>query len=317
MLPRLLSRLSHSHPVLRLQAIRSHFSTMSSNTPTVALVTGANQGIGRAIVSSLIQRHSSSPHSLTPLIVYLAGRNPQSVSTAVSEVLSELGPIGDHAIKPLTLDITDPSTIQKAVATVSHDYGYLDILINNAGIATKGDAFDEDIARNTSKTNYTGTFNVTSAFLPLIRKGGRIVNVSSTVGQLRTVSPELAKRFSDPSLTFSELDKLMEEFFTAVKEGDYKEKGWPRSAYGVSKVGLTAQTRILARTPTVKEKELLVVSCCPGWIRTNMAGPRATGTVEEGARTPVWLALGERGEILENGKWGNGEFYRDLKRVEW
>lgn len=290
---------------------------MSSSTPTVALVTGANQGIGRAIVSSLIQRHSTSPNSLTPLVVYLAGRNPQNVSTAVSEVLGELGPIGDHQIKPLTLDITDKDTIGKAVATVSHEYGYLDILVNNAGIATKGDAFDEAIARSTSATNYAGTFSVTTAFLPLLRPRGRIVNVSSSAGLLRILSPELARRFAAPDVTFSELDRLMDEFFTAVKDGDYREKGWPRSAYGVSKVGLTAQTRVLARTPAVKEKELLVVSCCPGWIRTNMAGPKATGTVEEGARTPVWLALADSDEILENGKWGNGEFYRDEKRVEW
>ena len=99
---------------------------------------------------------------------------------------------------------------------------------------------------------------------------GRIVNVSSTMGLTKQIPSETLRaqfKSAETTLTVDELDALMHRFVEDVTQGTWEEAGWPKQAYGISKVGLTAFTKILARSdPTVKEKQLTVVSVCPGSI---------------------------------------------------
>jgi len=103
----------------------------------------------------------------------------------------------------------------------------------------------------------------------------------------------------------------MNTFIKDVKEGKYADNGWPKTTYGVSKVGLSMYTRILARDN--KTKGVLINCCCPGWVRTDMAGPKATKSPEEGAETPVYLCF-----IADDGKGGpTGKFYIDKQIKDW
>ncbi|KAI8821811.1 inducible carbonyl reductase [Fimicolochytrium jonesii] len=274
----------------------------------VAIVTGANQGIGKAIVAQLAHRPTSS-------LIYLAARDEKRGNEAVDELKNGLP--ADTSIAFLHLDVTNEASINAAAARVKSEAGIVNVLINNAGVAAKGSAFDGEIAKWTVTTNYTGTRKTTQAFLPLIPENGRIVNVSSTMGRLGQVSKELQDQFSSKSLTLDGLDKLMDQFVASVADGTYASKGWPQQAYGVSKVGVTAFSRVLARQPEITSKNILVAACCPGWVRTNMGGEAAHLSVEDGAKTPVWLATADKQEILEGGKLENGLFYRDRKHVEW
>ena len=163
-------------------------------------------------------------------------------------------------------------------------------------------------ATNTVKTNFTGTLNVTRALLPLMRPGGRIVMVSSTSGRLSIVQPHLQEQFSSTSLTEQQLVSLMDQFVQHVKAGDHTAKGWPTTAYGVSKVGMTAFTKIIARE--LSHTDILVNACCPGWVRTDMAGQNAPGSPDQGAETPVYLAM-----LPPNSP--SGEFWRDKKIMSW
>lgn len=107
-----------------------------------------------------------------------------------------------------------------------------------------------------------------------------------------------------------DITKLMEAFTAAVKEGKEKEKGWPSAAYAVSKSGITGMTRAIARQNKAEGGKLLVNSCCPGFVVTDMTKGRGAKTPDEGAQTPVLLALGNI-----DGK--SGEFWQHEKVIEW
>lgn len=168
-------------------------------------------------------------------------RNEELGKQAVEKLESE-------GLKPKfhQLDIDSGDSIEKFKNYISSTYGGLDILINNAAIAYKmaSTAPFTEQATNTVRVNFTGTLNVTRALLPLVRPGGRIVNVSSMVSKLSQVSSQLQKKFSDPRLTEEELVGLMKRFVDDVFVGDHKDKGWSNTAYGMSKLGLTALTKV-------------------------------------------------------------------------
>jgi NAD(P)-dependent dehydrogenase (short-subunit alcohol dehydrogenase family) len=145
---------------------------------------------------------------------------------------------------------------------------------------------------------------VTDALLPLIPDGGRIVMVSSGLGELSTMGPDLRPRFADPALRRTALDSLVKSYLAALENGEPKREGWP-SAYSVSKVAMNALTRILARE--LAPRKIRVNSVCPGWVRTDMGGPGANRSVEVGARSIVLGAM-----LPED---ATGGFYRDGKRI--
>ena len=96
-----------------------------------------------------------------------------------------------------------------------------------------------------------------------------------------------------------------------VSTGDYKDKGWTNTGYGTTKMAVTALTKIQAREMAASGKEdILVNSCCPGWVRTDMAGDRAPLTPDQGAETPVHIAMLPPGSPT-------GEFWKDLKVTAW
>lgn len=181
---------------------------------------------------------------------------------------SELG-----AVMALELDVTDDASVRAAASAVGKRFGRLDVLVNNAGITLRGtgieDLSDDDFLRVVD-TDLLGPFRMIRAFLPLLRESDdpRIVNMSSRLGQL---SGELHANGTIP--------------------------------YSVSKAGLNMITVKVAEMTGMK-----VNSLCPGWVRTNLGGPRAPRTVEQGADTAVWLALDHD---------GTGGFFHDRKRIEW
>ncbi len=179
------------------------------------------------------------------------------------------------------------------------------MLVNNAGVALDG--FDARVARDTMETNFFGPLRVTEALLPSIRDGGHVVMVSSGIGELSGIASPLRERFADPLLTRDGLIELAQSFVAAVEQGQHAALGWPSSAYRISKVSLNALTRVFAAS--LAPRRIRVNAVCPGWVRTDMGGPGAARSIEQGAASIVGLALTESGPT--------GGFFRDQKPIPW
>jgi carbonyl reductase 1 len=252
----------------------------------IAVVTGANRGIGREIARRLVT---------SGLDVVATGRDADEGRASAADVGARYVP----------LDVTKASSIDALARDLREG---VDVLVNNSGVSMNG--FDAEVARRTLDVNFFGAMNVTDRLLPLLRAGARIVMVSSGMGELTSVSESQRRRFEDPALTRAELVSLMESFVRDVAEGTHARKGWPSSAYRVSKVGLNALTRVLARELQGDPRRILVNAACPGWVRTAMGGSGAPRSPEKGAETPAWLAL-----LPEGGP--TGRFFRDQREISF
>jgi len=216
----------------------------------VAVVTGANRGLGLEVSRELVKKGCK---------VVLTSRDPAKGEQARKTLASE-GLAADF----YPLDVTSNPSIDQLTDYLEKTYGRLDILVNNAGILPdrekpcefqKNGRFSTsvEVIRKALESNTLGPFQLCQKFIPLMLRHhyGRIVNVSSGMGQL------------------SEMNA-----------------GWP--AYRISKTALNAVTRIFSEE--TKGTGILVNSVCPGWVRTDMGGSDAHRSIPEGADTIVWLA---------------------------
>ncbi|MGH3876748.1 MAG: SDR family NAD(P)-dependent oxidoreductase [Actinophytocola sp.] len=220
----------------------------------VALVTGANKGIGYAIARGLAARGVE---------VLLGARDAARRSAAVDRLAAE-----GVAVHGVGLDVTDPSTIAEVAAFVGDRHGRLDILVNNAGITgdetqTAGAGGLAEV-RRVFDVNVFGVMAVTEAMLPLLLRsaGARIVNVSSSVGSLSDMT---------------------------APDGGYLAEMPAMLGYPVSKTALGAVTAQYAKH--VRKDGILVNAVCPGYTATDLNGFAGDRTPEQGAAIAIEMAL--------------------------
>ena len=222
----------------------------------IALVTGANKGIGFETARQLGKEG---------ITVIAASRNKEKGMKAVEQLLSE----GIDA-EFLQLDVDSNTQIKSAYDYINNKYGKLDILVNNAGIQVESNEWginntadiDETALRATLDTNFFNVVKLTNTLLPLIRRSeaGRIVNLSSILGSLVL--------HSDPSSPI------------------YSSKLF---AYDTSKTALNSYTIHLAAA--LADTPIKVNSAHPGWVKTDMGSDAAPMEIADGAKTSVALAL--------------------------
>lgn len=257
------------------------------NNARLAVVTGSNRGIGYEIARQLVT---------SGLRVIATARDATTGAQAAAEIGAEFAP----------LDVASASSIDAFVEHLAKKEGGLDVYVANAGIALDG--FNADVARRTIDVNFYGAVRSTDKLRPLFRPGARIVMVSSGMGELSCLGPALREQFSAPNLDRHTLLGLVERFVAEVAAGTHAKSGFPSSAYRVSKVALNAYVRILARELSSDPRGILVNAACPGWVQTRMGGASAPKSPEEGAQTPVWLAL-----LPEGGP--SGGFFREQRAI--
>ena len=269
----------------------------SMNRDIVAVVTGGNKGIGLEIAKKL--------SSIERIKTIIACRNEKNGLEAVKILGNEAE--YEH------LDIDDDNSIQSFTNRMISKYNCIDILVNNAAIAFKqSDPTPFHLqASPTIKTNYFGTLKLTESLLPLIKMSQlkTICNVASEAGHLRIIkSPELRQKIQQPNLSVFELNSMMMLFIEDVEKKQHEKAGWPNTCYGMSKCGLIALTKILARD----NRDVKINACCPGYCATDMSSHRGTKTAEQGSETPVFLStLALRNEKISS------KFYSGLREIEW
>ena len=250
----------------------------------VAVVTGANKGIGYFIALQL---------GLSGLFsdIILGCRDANRGATAMQEIQGQIDQkVNNVKVHSLPLEIGNDKSQTEFCQRMQEEFGgSLDVLVNNAGFAYKGadpTPFEKQTAK-TLQTNYYGLVTFTQQMLPFLRKGtdARIVNVASMAGRLRQVSPELQQRFTDPNLDIPQLDQLMMAFENDVQKGVHRQQGWSNSNYGMSKLGVIAATRVFARQEAANG--ISVTSCCPGYCATDMSSHRGPRPASEGSKNAV------------------------------
>jgi NAD(P)-dependent dehydrogenase (short-subunit alcohol dehydrogenase family) len=218
------------------------------------------------------------------------------------EVAKQLAAEGHEVIGTTRarLDLADPASI----ASFADGVDRLDALVANA--ATALDGFDEAVARDTLATNFRGNVALVEALLPKLGDGGRVVLVSSGMGELSRFSGDARRALEDPD---ADLLALGDRFVREVGQGVHARSGWPSSAYSTSKGLLNAYARHLARRVADDPRGLRVVAVCPGWVRTRMGGSSAPRSVHQGARGIAWAASAP--DVPASG------FFRDRRPIPW
>ncbi|PRQ18956.1 putative oxidoreductase [Rosa chinensis] len=255
-------------------------TTISFGSKRIAVVTGANKGIGLEISRQLASNGVG---------MVLTARDVKRGTEAVEKLKAS----GFSDVVFHQLDINNPTTIASLAHFLKTQFGKLDILVLGSTSLKEVLVQTYETAEDCLKTNYYGIKQLTEALLPLLQKSeaARIVNVSSALGQLRVIANERAeKELGDVNnLTEEKVDKLVEEFLEDVKQDLIESKGWPLniSSYIVSKAALNAYTRVLAK----KYPEIATNAVSPGFTKTDINQNTGINTVEEGAEGPVKLAL--------------------------
>lgn len=221
----------------------------------IALVTGANKGIGRETARRL---------AAAGMTVLVGARDAGRGQAAADELAAELS----ADVRFLQLDVTDEDSVKSAAGWIEETFGRLDVLVNNAGISVENRApvteVTADQMRRTYETNVFGVVAVTNTLLPLLRRaeGARIVNVSSMLGSLSLAA--------DPQGPFS---------------------GWPGAfllAYNSSKTAVNALTVMWANA--LSAEGIKVNSADPGYVATDLNHHSGNSTIEQGAEIIVTLA---------------------------
>jgi NAD(P)-dependent dehydrogenase (short-subunit alcohol dehydrogenase family) len=271
-------------------------------TSRIALVTGANQGLGRALVEGLATRLDAADH------VLLTGRNPDRVAAAAAEV----GESATAHVEGRVLDVRDGDEI----AAIASELGEVDIVFSNATSRMSPDVDPADEVDAVAETSNLAATRILRAFAPRLRPGGRLIIVASALGTLDKLDPRIAGRFAaaaDEDL--DAVDALVADWREAVHAGHEEEEGYGRWLNIPSKVAQVAAVRALARER--RETDLaegrLVMALCPGLIDTDASRPwfddmSSAQTPAQAASWPVELALASDfdplfyGELVQFGK---------------
>ena len=275
-------------------------------TPTtsrIALITGANQGLGRALAEGLAAGMSPEDR------VLLTGRDPGRVAAAAAAVAE--GPAVAR-VEGRALDVRDGD----AIAALAAELGEVDIVFSNATARMSPAADPVDEVDAVAETSNLATTRMLRAFAPRLRPGGRLIIVASALGTLDKLDDRIAGRFAQAATeNLESIDALVADWRRAVHDGRAEDEGYGAWLNIPSKVAQVAAVRALARARRTRDlaENKLIASLCPGLIDTDASRPwfedmSEAQTPAQAAAWPVELVLSSAfdpafyGELVQFGE---------------
>jgi carbonyl reductase 1 len=270
----------------------------------IAIVTGANQGLGFALAEGLAQRLEPED------VVYLTGRDPDRVRAASAGIARPRAQVRGEL-----LDVRDGAAVTALADAIAARHGGVDLVFSNAAARLRPAAPWAELVGQFVDTNNLGATRMLRAFDPILRPGGRLLVVASDFGSLRRLPAHLHARFDTDAMTLDDVDATMLAWRDAVVEGCAPQEGWPEWINIPSKVGQVAAVRVLARERRAADAQdgTLVAAICPGLIDTEASRPwfehmSGAQTPEEAAVAPLRVALDPTadrsfyGELVQAGR---------------
>ncbi|CAM3804126.1 SDR family NAD(P)-dependent oxidoreductase [Parendozoicomonas haliclonae] len=277
---------------------------MTKQHGKVAIVTGANQGLGLALVKGLARRLTSAD------TVYLCSRSFDRGQKALAN-------IKDHQadIQVVQLDITIGSNISDFARYITETHGGVDLVASNAAARISPDIPQSEQVRSFVSTNNHGSCRVLKALMPLLRDNARYIIVASDYGRLSRLPRQLWPLFDTKTQPLDDIETTMDRYVEAMEAGTAEQDGWPDWINIPSKIGQVATARIAARMieETRPDDGILINAVCPGLIDTDASRPwfndmSQAQTPDEAARALISLLLTPagiktpQGELVQFGR---------------
>lgn len=248
----------------------------------VAIVTGSNKGIGFAIVKGLLEKFDG--------VVYLTSRDEGRGKAAVSE-LNKLGLHPEYH----QLDVSDRESVIKFSDHIKNTHGGIDILINNAAIAnsvTLHNTYEESI--DIININFYSILTIQEFLFPLVRDNGRILNISSDCGHISNLrNKHWIDRFTKKDFTKEDVLQFVSWYSESAKNGTWKNEELADdgtvAAYRIAKMALSAMT--ILQQKELASRNISVNSMHPGLVRSDMTGGVGFYSIDDAAKTPIYLVL--------------------------
>lgn len=235
------------------------------NTARIALVTGANQGLGRALAEGLAARMAPGD------LVLLTGRDQRRVAAAAREV-AEL-PGTRARVEGRVLDVARTDAIARLAEELRERHGGVDVVLSNAVTRVLPEESQAARADEVIDVSNTATHAILRHFAPVLRPGGRLLVVASSLGTLGRLDPRLHHLFD--GVTLDQVEEAVESWRRAIHDGTAREAGWPVWLNVPSKVAQVAAVRAVAAER--RERDLatgtLVAAVCPGMVDTATSRP--------------------------------------------
>jgi carbonyl reductase 1 len=253
----------------------------------VAVVTGANQGLGFALAEGLAQRLASSD------MVYLTGRSAARLRDAAAQLSNPAAEVDTQV-----LDVRDRAAVASFADQLRHRHGGVDIIFSNAAARLTPNTPWTELIEPFVDTNNLGTTRMLRAIAPILRPGGRLLVVASDFGTLNNLPASLHNLFDTDTMTLDDVDATMNAWREAVLAGTAAAAGWPEWINIPSKVGQVAAVRVLAKQRREADMRTgtLIAAVCPGLIDTAASRPwfddmSGAQTPAQAAGAPLRLAL--------------------------
>ncbi|CAH2265643.1 jg15727 [Pararge aegeria aegeria] len=266
----------------------------------VAIVSGANKGLGFAIVKGLCQNYKG--------IVYLTARDESRGLEAVKK-LNDLG------LKPMfhLLDVTEKNSIEKLAEYIKTKHGGFDVLVNNAAILEWDEVYPTyEAAKRNIEINYKSLLNIEALLYPLLRDGARVVNVSSACGHLSNLrNKKWLDLLTKQDLNKEDINYFVDEYLESVKNGTFRKEDFAddgkHAEHRVSKIALTALTMVQQKLyPNIS-----INAVHPGSVDTDMAKLKKGVNPDEAAKTVLYLILEASPKLKGTFMWYN------RKLIDW